>query len=317
MSIQNTISQPFPVRSRIRRRTFRNAFPYIVITPMLVWCLVFVIYPVAYSVWVSLHQWIASAPAQSPFVGIQNYIDLVTTDRRFPTAFRNTLVYTLVVTPIVLVIGFGIASLMVRVSRLTRYYMFAFFLPSLVPASIIGVVFGLFYQPTFGLANFLLTRVGFAPLNFMKDPDLALWTVATVEVWQRLGFAVLILYAGLLTLPHVYTEAARMDGANRLQILRFITLPLTRRVLIFVTVVTIIAALQAFDLIYIMTTSGGTGSSPGGPGISTYTLGLLVYNEGLIRGKYGPASATATILFVIVFGATILQLRFFRQTWEY
>jgi ABC-type sugar transport system permease subunit len=162
-----------------------------------------------------------------------------------------------------------------------------------------------------------LKGIGLAPLNFLKDSNLALWTIATVEIWQRIGFVILVSYAGLVSMPGALIEAARIDGATGLQVLLRITLPLMRRVLVFVSVVTLIGALQSFDLIYVMTTSGGTGSSPGGPGISTYTLGLLVYNEGLIRGTYGTASATASILFVIVFFATLLQLRFFRQNWDY
>lgn len=315
MSIETSLSPPQTAARILPIRRPKSWFPYIVLTPMIVWFLVFVLYPVVYSLWTSLHLWIVEDPSKSVFVGLQNYIDLFTTDRRFPTALRNTLAYGFAVTAFCVPVGFLAAAALSRVKSLNQIYIFTFFLPSLVPASVIGVVFGFFYQPTFGTANFLLQSMGLKPLIFLKDPNLAIWTIATVEIWQRIGFVVLICYSGLMELPQALLEAARIDGANSRQILTRIILPLMTRVLLFVTVVTLIAALQAFDLIYVMTLTG-TGSSIGGPGISTYTLALLVFNEGLTRFRFGTAGATASVLFIIIFIATILQFRFFRTRWE-
>lgn len=291
-------------------------FPYIVLAPMILWALIFVVYPVLYSIWVSFHLWVAEDPSLSQFVGLENYINLFTEDRRFPTAFANTLKYSGVVTVVCLVFGFIIANILVRVNA-NQTYLFAFFLPSLVPPAVVGVVFNVFFQPAYGLANFLLVDIlGFEPLLFLKDPSLAIWTVAIVEIWMKIGFVILISYAGLLELPPQLFEAARIDGASEFQMVWLVTLPLMRRVLLFVTVVTLLQALQAFDLIYVMTAASGSGGTPGGPGISTYTLALLVYNEGLIRFQFGTASATANILYVLVFVATLFQIRLFRDRSE-
>jgi len=299
-----------------RKRT-KNLFPYLVLTPMMVWVAVFVVYPAAFAIWTSMHLWIIEEPLASPFVGLQNYINLVQLDPRFPVAVKNTLIYGAFVTLVVVPLGFLLAYILWKATKLKNLYTFAYFMPYLMPPAIVGILFSFFYQPAFGTANFVLGLAGIPRLGFLRDPQMAIWTVGTVEIWLRMGFAVLILYSGMISLPIVMVEAARIDGANELQILWKIITPLMTRVLVFVSAVTMITALQTFDLIYVMTSSSGSGGSPGGPGISTYTMSLLVYNEGLMRFKLGTASAVSVLLFILVFLGTWLQLRYMRQDWEY
>ena len=197
-------------------------------------------------------------------------------------------------------------------------YTFLYFLPYLMPATIIAILFGFFFQPVFGTVNFVLGSLGLPKPGWLTDPKLAIWTVATVEMWLRVGFATLITYSGLAALPPSLFEAARIDGAGTWRIFFSVTTPLMSRVLVFVSAVTMIGALQTFDLIYVMTrTGGGTGGSPGGPGTSTYTMALMVYMEGLQRFKVGPATAVSSILLVMVLAFTVLQLRMFRADWEF
>lgn len=314
--MQESLRQPWVASTAYaKRRGPKTWFPYLVLTPMMVWFVGFVLFPILYSIWTSLHLWVAENPALSTFVGFQNYVDLLTNNPRFVTSFSNTFKYAIFVTLICVPLGFLLAIPLSKVARLNRFYTFAFFLPSLVPASIIGIVFVFFYQPTFGTFNYLLGKLGIPMINFLKDSNIAIFAIGGAEIWQRLGFVVLICYTGLLELPPALLEAARIDGANGRQVLFYITLPLMRRVLLFVTVVTVIGALQAFDLIYGMTFNNGGGL--GGPGDSTYTLGLYVFNEGLGRFRFGTAGAASTILFIIIFIATLMQFRFFRSRWEY
>jgi len=301
-----------------RRNPTWTWFPYVVLAPMMLWFAIFILYPVVYSLWTSLHLWTPALGAASPFVGFKNYIDLFTIDPFFMTALKNTLRYGLVVTAVVVPLGYFLAFGLRQIKQVSNAYTFVYFLPYLMPATIIGILFGFFFQPVFGTVNYLLGAVGLPKPGWLQDPRLAIWTVATVEMWLRIGFATLITYSGLAALPPALFEAARIDGAGTWRIFRSITTPLMSRVLVFVSAVTMITALQTFDLIYVMTrTGGGTGGSPGGPGTSTYTLALLVYLEGLQRFKVGPATAVSSMLLAMVLIFTIVQLRFFKAKWDY
>ncbi len=304
--------------TRGSRNPTRTRFPYIVLVPLMAWFVVFTLYPVVYAIWTSLHLWTPELGASSPFVGIQNYVDLVTTSPTFKTAFRNTILYGLAVTAVVVPLGYLFAFALRQIKWFSNGYTFIYFLPYLMPAAIIGILFGFFYQPIFGTVNYMLGSLGLPKPGWLTDPRLAIWTVASVEMWLRVGFATLISYSGLASLPPALFEAARIDGAGTWRMFRSITTPLMSRVLVFVSAVTMISSLQTFDLIYVMTrTGGGTGGSPGGPGISTYTMALMVYMEGLQRFNVGPATAVSTILLLMVLAFTVVQLRLFRADWEF
>ena len=315
---QANLSQSQPASPARGRSPTRTRFPYVVMAPLMLWFAVFTLYPVVYSIWTSLHLWTPQLGAASPFVGLQNYVDLVTTNPFFKTAFRNTVLYGLVVTAVVVPAGYLLAFGLRQVRFFNNGYTFLYFLPYLMPAAIIGILFGFFYQPAFGTVNYVLGSLGLPEPGWLSDPKLAIWTVATVEMWLRVGFATLITYSGLASLPPSLFEAARIDGASTWRIFISVTTPLMSRVLVFVSAVTMISSLQTFDLIYVMTRAGGgTGGSAGGPGISTYTMALMVYTEGLQRFKIGPATAVSTILLVMVLAFTVLQLRMFRADWEF
>lgn len=318
LSQSEVLLPPQPASPTHGRSPTRTRFPYIVMAPLMLWFAIFTLYPVVYSIWTSLHLWTPQLGAASPFVGLQNYVDLVTTNPLFKTAFRNTVLYGLVVTAVVVPTGYLLAFGLRQVRLFNNGYTFLYFLPYLMPAAIIGILFGFFYQPAFGTVNYLLGLLGLPKPGWLSDPKLAIWTVATVEMWLRIGFATLITYSGLASLPPSLFEAARIDGASTWRIFISVTTPLMSRVLVFVSAVTMISSLQTFDLIYVMTrTGGGTGGSAGGPGISTYTMALMVYTEGLQRFKIGPATAVSTILLAMVLAFTVLQLRVFRADWEF
>ena len=117
------------------------------------------------------------------------------------TALKNTLRYGLVVTAVVVPLGYFLAFGLRQIKRVSNAYTFVYFLPYLMPATIIGILFGFFYQPAFGTINYLLGSVGLPKPGWLQDPKMAIWTVATVEMWLRIGFATLITYSGLAALP--------------------------------------------------------------------------------------------------------------------
>ena len=293
-------------------------FPYVVLAPMMLWFAIFILYPVVYSLWTSLHLWTPALGAASPFVGFKNYIDLFTIDPFFMTALKNTLRYGLVVTAVVVPLGYFLAFGLRQIKHVSNAYTFVYFLPYLMPASHHRDPLWLLLsacvwdrQLHVGVGGSAQTRL--APgsqaghLDGRDRGNVAAYRVRHFDYLFGAGCAAPALF-----------EAARIDGAGTWRIFRSITTPLMSRVLVFVSAVTMITALQTFDLIYVMTrTGGGTGGSPGGPGTSTYTLALLVYLEGLQRFKVGPATAVSSMLLAMVLIFTIVQLRFFKAKWDY
>ncbi|MCL4418039.1 MAG: sugar ABC transporter permease [Actinobacteria bacterium] len=292
-------------------------FVTLVLAPILIWFSVFVLYPILYEAFASLHLWVPSKPFGSVFVGLSNYIQLFTKDERFQISMINTLKYVAIKTVFAIAISFFISLILEKVKKLQKLYIYLIFLPILCSATAIGILFMYLYQPRFGLFNEILKNLGIPGQGFLTDPKQALYCVIAADIWQYLGFSTLIFYTGLINIPDVFSEAARVDGANPFKKLIHITIPLLGHTFLFMFIITIINAFQVFDFIFVMTGSSLQLASAGGPGTSTYVMSLLVYNEGVLRSQIDKASATAIILFLIVLILTILQLRFLKPKWEY
>ncbi len=293
-------------------------FPIAVLAPLAVWYILFMYYPMGYSIWSSLHLWVPENPSKSTFVGLKNYIDMFTIDPRFKKALTNTFIYIITKTAIVVPIGLLLASLLERIKWGLKIYIFAVFLPALCSAAAIGILFTYLYQPRFGFFNEMLGRLGLKTQPFLSSPKQALFCVIATDSWQYMGFTTLIFFAGLMNLPAVFVEAARVDGAGPLKTFFHIKIPLLGHTVLFLSVYTLINAFQVFDFIFVMTsTGGGTGGAAGGPGYSSYVMSLLVYNEGMLRLQIDKATSVATIMLFIVMGFTILQFKILRPKWEY
>jgi ABC-type sugar transport system permease subunit len=293
-------------------------FPLLVLTPIVAWYILFMYYPMGYSIWSSLHLWIVEKPSKSTFVGLKNYINLITIDPRFKRAILNTFIYVVTKSAVVIPLGLLLASLLEYLKKGQKIYIFAVFLPALCSATAIGILFTYLYQPRFGLFNEVLKRLGLRPQLFLSSPTQAIFCVIFTDCWQYVGFTTLIFFAGLMNLPPVFVEAARVDGAGRLRTFFSIKLPLLGHTVVFLTVYTIINAFQFFDFIFVMTSSGGgTGGTSGGPGYSSFVLSLLVYDEGMLRMQLDKATSVATIMLIIVMGLTLLQFKWLRPKWEY
>ncbi len=168
------------------------------------------------------------------------------------------------------------------------------------------------YAPQTGLINQMLAAVGLPMQPFLNSPDQALPSIAAVAVWRGLGFAIIIFLAGLQQIPEMYYEAAKIDGANRLQMFWRITLPLLNSVIVYLAVLGAISFLRMFDLVQNMTFQGR-----GGPLKSTTTVVLEVYNEGFASYNMGYAAALTVILFFLILVITVIQLRLLTRRVEY
>lgn len=304
--------------ARKRLKSGKYLFPIAVLTPIVAWYILVFYYPLGYSFWSSLHLWVAENPSKSTFVGLKNYIDLFTVDPRFQKSLVNTFIYVFVKIAVVIPLGLLLASLLERIKRGTKFYIFVIFLPAICSATAIGVLFTYFYQPRLGLFNNILKTLGLPSQPFLSSAKQALYCVIFTDCWQFMGLTTLISFAGLLNIPDSFIDAAKVDGASSFRTFFQIKVPLMGHVILFLTVYTIIYTFQFFDFIFVMTsTGGGTGGAAGGPGYSSYVLSLLVYNEGMLRLQIDKATAVGTVMLFIALVLTLIQFKIFRPKWEY
>jgi len=257
----------------------------------------------------SLNEWNVLKPAE--FVGLANFERLLV-DPRFWQAFGNSLKLLLMVTPVGLALALGVALLLNEKLPARAFWRTVYFLPVVTSTVAASVVWTWIFQPRYGLLGNILEPFGLRDVNWLTRPDLVLIPIAVVTIWQRLGFDMVLFLSGLQTIPRILYEAALIDGANRWQRFRYITLPMLSPTTFLVAVLSVINALQIFDQVYIMTAR----TSRGGVNGSATTLTYYLYDSAFGRFEYGYASALALVLFLIILAITLIQLRLQRR-WVY
>jgi multiple sugar transport system permease protein len=263
---------------------------------------VFVLYPILRSLYFSFFDWTVGASTQ-PFVGFGNYVKLFH-DSQFWNALRVTLEYTVISVVLLVVLGFVAALLLERESLANRIVRSIFFFPTIVSLVTIGLVWKFLLDPNIGLVDGLLATIGLPSPQWLTSTHLALPTVIFVGTWKSVGFAMILFIAGLKGVPTERYEAARLDGAGRMQSIFWITLPSIRPTMLFATLILTIQSFQVFDLVYVMT--------DGGPLYATDSLVNLMYRDGFVNYQTGYASAISWVLFAIIMIISLLQLRLFR-----
>jgi len=263
---------------------------------------VFVLWPILVSFWYSLHDWTIGATEQ-PWVGLGNYIALAE-DQKFWNALINTVEIAVVSVAGIVVVGLALALALERDTVVTRIVRSAFFFPTVVSLTSVGLVWRFLLDPELGMIGGIATALGMDPVGWLQSPELALPTIIFVNIWKNAGFVMIILIAGLKGVPAELYEAARLDGAGSVQLLRSVTLPAIRPTMLFGTLIMTIQSFQLFDLVYVMT--------GGGPLFSTETLVTLLFREGFVNFQTGYASAISWALFLVIVIISALQLRIFR-----
>ncbi|WP_433685562.1 carbohydrate ABC transporter permease [Nocardia sp. CA-119907] len=285
------------------RRRERAGWAFV--APNVVAVLVFLLFPLAVSLYLSLHSWdLFSAPR---FVGVANYRRLFTSDPLFLIALRNTAVFTVLTLVPTVVIGLAVAAVLNRKLAGIGIFRTIAFLPLVASTVAMAVVWRFMFTTDDGLLNVMLGWVGIDPVPWLTDPDRALISLSIVTVWKGVPFATVILLAAMQGVPETLYEAARIDGAGALRRFWSVTLPLIRGPLSFVFVITIINSVQAFDQAYALT--GGNG----GPETGTYLLGIMLFQNAFGFYEVGYAAALAWVIFAILLVLTVLQLRFARR----
>ncbi len=312
------------LRSVARRRIHWTAYLYIL--PAFVIITIFHILPVFYAVYVSLNK---GAINKFQFVGLDQYVRALT-GGDFWNALVTTFVYALLTMPLTMALGLFFAYLLYQPFVKARgLFRAIFFLPYVVSTVGSAIVWAFVFDPRSGLANFILTRLGVPPLRWLIEPSgigeliaegmhvtipawlngpsLALIAISIFSIWQMLGYDIVIFLAGLTNISSELYEAARIDGANGIQLFRHITVPLLAPTTFFVIVISVIGSLQSFNSIFAMNTAAA--QSLGGPLGSTSTLTVYMFDQLYSYSNYGYASAIAILLSLVILAFTLFNFR--------
>ncbi|MCL2318722.1 MAG: sugar ABC transporter permease [Treponema sp.] len=240
-------------------------------------------------------------PQDSTFVGFANFMKLFG-DEYIWKSILNTVYYTVGTLGIGIVLSLLIALLICepwfKLQGMARALLFVPYIMSMV---ISGLVWSYIYQPDFGILNLVLGKLHLPEQKLLGQPRVAMWAVIIMVIWRDLGYRITIWSAGILSISRDYTEAARIDGANWLQEVLLIKLPLLRPVAMFLTVLGIIGSFQAFESVYVLTS--------GGPARATEVIVYNLWREAFAKNNIGYASAIAWLLFVILISFTLLQMK--------
>ncbi len=268
-----------------------------IVPGLLVFSLVY-IFPMFYTLRLGVTDW--KGIGEMNYVGFTNYVKLFTRDRVFKTSLKNVLVVVCAGVPVQLFGALVIALAMHYLKTGLRFFRNAFFIPVLMSASAIGIMWCEFYDVSYGAVNGLLHSIGLDSWcrEWLTVPNTVLPEVIIPAVWQWLGYHLIIMYSGMCAIPEQYEEAARIDGCSTIQSIWHITLPLMRDVLKVCVVLAVVGSLKFFDIPYVMT--------GGGPYNLTSTIALQMYKEAFLKLQFGYGSSIAVVLCVICIGMFVL-----------
>ena len=258
------------------------------------------IYPFLANLWYSLLSYELTRPKNRPFVGLSNYIRVLT-DPEFLAAVERTAIYVVVAVGLELILGMLIAILLSQNLHGESIFRSLLVLPIAATPVAVGLIWRLMYNPTGGLVNQFLIGVGLPPGKWTGSPATALPSLIIVDIWQWTPFVILILLAGLLALPEEPFEAAKIDGASALQSFWHITIPMLSPLIYTAMLFRFIDAFKTFDIIWVMT--------GGGPGRATTTLNVFAFRTGFEFLHMGTAAAIAILMLILAITVSTVLLR--------
>jgi len=280
------VERPKPLLKRMRQ----HAWCYIFISPAAVLYAMFTIWPIIASWYYSLFDW-TGLGSPSEFVGLENFREIVR-NRYFWSAFLHTFEFMFGLVALQLPLTL-IMAIILNNSRLrwASVYRVVFFLPVVTTTAIVGIIMTYIFSPFNGVVNIILVRMGLVskPIHWLGQASTALLVIIGVAAWKGFGTNMIYWLAGLQSIPHELYEAARVDGANNLQLFLHVTLPLLRPIGLVITLLTVVGALQVFDLVKVMTN--------GGPFFATEMVSLFIYRYAFEGGHPRIGYACAAALF--------------------
>ncbi len=296
-----------PSRSQLSRSKFDQAMAgYLFLLPAIVSLCVFLIGPIFYALYISFFHFSFLDPQNKQFIGVRNYIHLFS-DPLFLRALWNTTLYAIVVVPVQTAIALFLALIVNNLKGKT-FFRIVYYLPTVTSTVATSLMFMFIFEPQ-GLLNNFLRLFGIHGPNYFNSPTFALPSIMAIAIWSSVGQYMIIYLAGLQDLPAEVYEAAALDGATGLRLLRYITLPLLKRTTFLNVVLSLIGTFQVFDQMDVI--SQGTG----GPLNSTLSVVLDLFNQAMSQNM-GYASAIGFVLFIIILILTFIQKFFFERNDE-
>ena len=296
MTVSPAVPDTHPPQRSWYKRNEIAVTPWLFLIPAVLFFAVYVILPIAQSVWISFHEW--DGLGEMTWVGTDNYERLLgigeqNMDRKFETSFWNNVKW-LVLYLLAIPMGLFIALFLNQTVFGIRVYKSLFFFPFVISQVVVGLVFSWFYLPREGLLSALFVLVGLEPLNILGDPSLATYGIIAAGLWPQTAYCMILYLTGLNAVDPEQVEAARLDGAKGWKMLWYVIVPQLKPATFIAFVVTIIGALRSFDLISVMTN--------GGPFGSTRVLSFYMFEESLSEFGFrmGYGAAIAVVLFIIM-----------------
>ncbi|UKS27886.1 sugar ABC transporter permease [Paenibacillus sp. HWE-109] len=307
MATVETLETMKTVRSSKRKsqsfRKHEQATAFWFIFPAIALLLVFVFYPMLQAFIISFKNY-SLVGAGDVFVGMDNYVHLMK-DRAFFNSLKHSFYFAIIVIPIQTSIALGLALLIQKKTATAGLFRTLYFIPVIISTAVAATVFKLIYNKEFGLLNSVLKALHLPVTSFLSDPKTAMNGIIVLGIWKGAGFFMIIFLAGLNNISPDLYEAARVDGASRMQQFFKITLPLLNRTMAFVVIMTTIDAIKLSGLVFVLTN--------GGPNSSTETVVFYIYKQAFTQMRMGYATAAAFVLFAIVLTISLVQMRLFSR----
>lgn len=302
-AIRSTASVAYPHRPR--RSRWHSWANYLYIMPLFLFVSILIYAAVIYTFYISVLDWNGISTNRT-FIGLQHYL-MIARDPIFLITLKNTTIFGLLAIFIQMVLGLALAIMMYAQVWLKPIYKVIFFMPVVISSAVTAYVFRHIFDANNGELNLVLQSLGLAGLEqaWLADPNIALYALTAINIWQWTGLSFLMYYAGLTLIEGSYYEAARIDGANFLQLILYVTLPLLRPTHFTLIILGVIGALKTFDIVFLVT--------GGGPGRSTEFLSTYIYKKAVLEFNAGYASALSVAMLIIALLLTVIQLRAYRE----
>jgi multiple sugar transport system permease protein len=279
------------------KRNQRQLAPWLFLAPGLVMFLLYVIYPILQSVWISFYDW--DGLGEKTWIGLQNYKDLLDDDS-FYISLKNNIIW-LVMYLLAVPAGLAVALFLNQTVTGIRLYKSLFFFPFVISQVVVGLIFAWFYAPDFGLLSTLIKSMTGSDFAILANEDTATYGIIAAGLWPQTAYCMILYLTGLNNISPEQVEAARMDKAKGWSMLWHIILPQLRPATFIAIVVTVIGALRSFDLVSIMTVGGPYGSSR--------VLSYFMYEQSL--SEYGTAMGYGAAIAVVLFAIMMVFISFF------
>ena len=278
---------------------WEKAAPYVFISPFFILFGIFGAFPILFAVWISMQDW--KSVRSSEFVGLKHYARLLT-DNNFHIALSNTIILGILVVPLMIILSLTLANLLNQPIRGRVIYRTAYFLPVVTSLVVVGILFDFFLGSVYSPIGSVLKIFDIEYKGLTNQPIFIKPAILVMILWRWVGYNMMIMLAGLQSIPHELFEAARIDGANGLQAFLHITVPLMRRVIAFAAILSTIGMFNVFEEAYML-----VGPS-GGVDRAGLLMGLIIYRQAFVSFKFGYASALAYANAVIIIALSFLQI---------